>query len=80
MPCFCQYDDPVLLAADVAKKEATVRRVCEPILAKKPPPPPKKEEAPAAAAGAEAEAGGEEMETEAGPPRPPADEGEPMEA
>lgn len=39
-----QYDDPVLLAADVEKKEDTVRRVCEPILSKKPPPPPKKEE------------------------------------
>jgi len=39
-----QYDDPVLLAADVEKKEGTVRRVCEPILSKKPPPPPKKEE------------------------------------
>ncbi|KAI7836745.1 hypothetical protein COHA_009383 [Chlorella ohadii] len=78
-----KYDDPVLLAADVEKKEGTVRRVCEPILSKKPPPPPKKEEpAPQAAE----EAGGEEMETEAGPPPPPAaegqpsDESEPMEA
>jgi heat shock protein 4 len=74
-----KYDDPVLLAADVEKKEGTVRRVCEPILSKKPPPPPKKEEpAPQAAE----EAGGEEMETEAGPPPPPAAEGdeEPMEA
>lgn len=73
----------MLLAADAAKKEATVRRVCEPILAKKAPPLPKKEEpaAPAAAEGGEAaDAGGEEMETEAGPPRPPTDEGEPMEA
>lgn len=45
MPPTCpQFDDPVLLAADVEKKEGTVRRVCEPILSKKPPPPPKKEE------------------------------------
>lgn len=44
LPLIVQYDDPVLLAADVEKKEGTVRRVCEPILSKKPPPPPKKEE------------------------------------
>lgn len=77
-----QFDDPVLQAADVEKKEGTVRRVCEPILSK-PPPAPKKEE-PAAAAPAEE---GEEMDTDAevGPQPPGEDEQEqqqetPMEA
>lgn len=77
-----KFDDPVLQAADVEKKEGTVRRVCEPILSK-PPPAPKKEE-PAAAAPAEE---GEEMDTDAevGPQPPGEDEQEqqqetPMEA
>lgn len=68
-----QYDDPVLLASDVEKKEGTVRRVCEPILSKPPPPPPKKEE-PAAEAAPEAEMQDAE---EVGPPPPPAADGEP---
>lgn len=68
-----QFDEPVLLASDVEKKEGTVRRVCEPILSKKPPPPPKQEE-PAAAAAPEAEMQDAE---EAGPAPPPAADGEP---
>jgi hypothetical protein len=39
-----QTDDPVLLSADVAKKQDTVSRVAQPILSKPLPPPPKKEE------------------------------------
>ncbi|KAI3438271.1 hypothetical protein D9Q98_000706 [Chlorella vulgaris] len=61
-----KYDDPMLLAADVEKKEGTVRRVCEPILSK-PPPAPKKEEAAAA----------EDMDTDAEVgPQPPTEEEE----
>ena len=77
-PPLRQYDDPVLLASDVEKREGTVRRVCEPILAKKPPPPPKPEAVPAAAPGGE-----ELMEEEAGPPPPAGDDSQestPMEA
>ena len=77
-PPALQYDDPVLLAADVEKKEATVRRVCGPVLSKKPPPPPpapKPEEAAAPAAAAEAEmADAEEGGEDVGPPPPLADE------
>lgn len=71
-PSPAQFDDPVLLASDVEKKEGTVRRVCEPILSKKPPPPPKKEEPAAAAPEAEMQDA-----EEAGPPPPPAADGEP---
>lgn len=42
-----QTDDPVLLSADIAKKQDTVTRVCQPIVSK---PPPKKKEEPAPAA------------------------------
>ncbi|KAL4452429.1 hypothetical protein ABPG75_008091 [Micractinium tetrahymenae] len=70
-----QYDDPVLLAGDVEKREGTVRRVCEPILSKPPPPPPKKAEpAPAAEAAPEAEMADAE---EVGPQPPAAEDGEP---
>lgn len=57
-----QYDDPVLLAADVQKKEETVRRVCEPVVSKPPPPLPKAEEP-------SVESAADKMETdaEAGP-------------
>lgn len=55
---WAQFDDPVLMAADVQKKEETVRRVCEPVLSKPPPPPPKAEE-PAA------EPAADTMETDA---------------
>lgn len=75
--------DPVFTAGDAAKKEATLRRVCEPILATpKPAPPLPAEPEPAAAAGepagecpAEGEpaANGEGMEEDAA-----AGAGEPM--
>ena len=49
------------------KKEGTLRRVAQPVLAKKPAPPPKVEEPAAAAAEQQQAAGGEEgMETDAG--------------
>lgn len=34
-------DEPVLLSADILKKEDTLRRFAEPILSTPPPPPPK---------------------------------------
>ena len=35
------HEDPVLVSADIKKKEDTLRRVADPILSEKPPPPPK---------------------------------------
>ncbi|GAB4818888.1 hypothetical protein N2152v2_005934 [Parachlorella kessleri] len=73
-------DDPVLLSADVAKKQDTVARVCEPILSKPPPPAPKKEE-PAVEEPKEGDAAA--METDAADeaeigPQPAPEGGEPM--
>lgn len=34
-------DDPILMSADIKKREDTVVRFCDPILSKPPPPPPK---------------------------------------
>ncbi len=36
-----KHEDPVLVSADIKKKEDTLRRVADPILSEKPPPPPK---------------------------------------
>jgi heat shock 70kDa protein 4 len=69
--------DPAFTAADAAKKEATLRRVCEPILATPkpappPPPAPKADEAAAGAEGGECAAG----EGEGGEGAEPAANGE----
>ena len=36
-----KHEDPILVSADIKKKEDTLRRVADPILSEKPPPPPK---------------------------------------
>lgn len=52
-----KWDEPVLVSADVIKKQQVLDRVCRPIVTKpapKPAAPPAPEPAPAAAAGEEA--------------------------
>lgn len=72
-----KYDDPVIFAADIAKKRDVVERVCKPIFSRPPPPKEAKREEPqpmdadASAAGENAAGDKEEVLTDASPQAQP---------